>query len=487
MNTSSGCILPIWRVIYAQSYQEMKISLYIRKAMYIFGVNHPNNCSMRSFFKASALFLLAMYAGFSCSAKYRTSISLSSDTTASEQASSAIKLLKKHPKVIKAVELILELEAETRKNHILLTEIPAPPFKEEKRAAKYAEMIRHIGADSVWIDQEGNVIALRKGNGTSDKVIAIDAHLDTVFPEDTDVSVKFSGDTLRAPGIGDDTRSLAALLTVLKVMNQSDIRTKDDVLFIGSVGEEGQGDLRGMKYLYHESDLKPDVHIALDGTAINRVVNGGVGSHRYRIAYKSNGGHSYGSFGMVNAHVAMGKAISYWADAADAYLQQKGPRTTYSVSVLGGGTSVNSIPFESWMEVDMRSESQERLKVIDSMLMTSLNRALDEVNAAKTRGKDLKLEVKMMGDRPSGMLPIDNSLVQHMIAVIESQNLKPILSSSSTNSNVPLALGIPSITIGSGGIAGGAHSLDEWFVNYNGHKGIESALLILLAEAGTAP
>lgn len=414
-------------------------------------------------------------------AAYKGAVRL--DSVAQQQYVKELAKLSSHAKVKKAFATIADLEAETRANHILLTEIPAPPFKEEQRAEKFAEMLRAAGADSVWIDAAGNVIAKRKGT-KGGKTILIEGHLDTVFPEGTDVKVETRGDTLAAPGIGDDTRALAVLLTMLKAMNAAEIETEGDVLIAGTVGEEGQGDLRGMKQLFGKDGLKIDAHIAIDGTSTDRIVNRGVGSHRYRITYKSDGGHSYGSFGMVNTHVALGKAIAYWSQDADAYIAQPGPKTTYSVSVIGGGTSVNSIPFEAWMEVDMRSESDERLQKVDGYLQSALQKALKEVNAAKKFGNDLTLEVKMMGNRPSGSGELTAPLTQRMMAIIQQSGGTPKLSASSTNANVPLSLGIPSITIGGGGIAHGAHSLGEWFVNKDGKVGIQNALLILLAEAG---
>lgn len=405
------------------------------------------------------------------------------DTIALKEYQQEIAAIAENSQVKRAFQHILELESETRANHILLTEIPAPPFKEEKRAEKFAVLLQTAGVDSIWTDQAGNVIALRKGS-KGEKTIAIEGHLDTVFPEGTDVQVKTKGDTLAAPGIGDDTRSLAVVITLLKAMNQAEIKTSDDILFIGTVGEEGQGDLRGMKELFGSKGPKIDTHIALDGTATDRIVNRGVGSNRYRVTFKSDGGHSYGSFGMVNTHVAMGKAIHYWSIDADKYTGAGGPKTTYSVSVVGGGTSVNSIPFESWMEVDMRSESGEHLQQVDTYLKEAVNQAVKEVNESKRHGNDLSVDFNMIGNRPSGGIELTEPLAQRMMAVIHLAGQTPKFSASSTNSNIPLSLGVPSITIGAGGIAGGAHSLGEWFVNKNGYVGIQNALLVLLASAG---
>lgn len=411
--------------------------------------------------------------------EYKT---LLQDTLAEKKYEKEIADIAKKPQVKNAFQHIMDLEPETRSNHILLTEIEAPPFKEEARGKRFAALLQEAGVDSVWIDEAGNVIALRKGS-EGKSTVAIEGHLDTVFPEGTDVTVVTKGDTLAAPGIGDDTRALAVVITLLKAMNHAEIKTKDDILFIGTVGEEGQGDLRGMKQLFGPNGLKIDTHIAIDGTGTERIVNRGVGSHRYRIKFESDGGHSYGSFGMVNTHVAMGKAIHYWSLDADKYTRIPGPKTTYSVSVVGGGTSVNSIPFESWMEVDMRSESSERLNQVDAYLKEAVEKAVKEVNEGKRSGRDLTVNLEMIGDRPSGTQTITAPLVQRMMAVIQRNGQQPRLGASSTNSNIPLSLGIPSITIGSGGIAGGAHALGEWFVNKDGHIGIQNALLVLLATA----
>lgn len=388
------------------------------------------------------------------------------------------------PVVKKALQTIVELEPETRKNHILLTEIPAPPFHEDARGKKYSEMMKQIGVDSIWIDPVGNVIALRKGKSRKKNVV-IDAHLDTVFPEGTDVKVKFAGDTLKAPGIGDDTRGLALVLTVLKALNANKIKTESDVYIIGTVGEEGLGDLRGVKQLYSKTGLKIDSHIAVDGGGVGRIVNGGVGSLRYKVTFKGPGGHSYGAFGLVNPHNALARAIHYFTVDADKFTRS-GEKTTYNIGVIGGGTSVNAIPFESWMEVDMRSESPEKLKTVDGFLQAAIKKGLAEENAMKRMGEDLTVDIKKVGDRPTGALAETAPLVQRAAAVAEYFGSVPMLGMSSTNANTPLALGIPCVTIGGGGIGGGAHALDEWWYNEKGHLAIQNALLLLLSEAGLA-
>ncbi|UFH53030.1 M20/M25/M40 family metallo-hydrolase [Spirosoma sp. KNUC1025] len=399
-----------------------------------------------------------------------------------KQYQTQINTLAKRPAVQAAFKAFDELEPQTKKDLITLTEIPSPPFKEAERAKKFAAMLREAGADSVWIDEVSNVLAKRKGR-SGKKTVVVEAHLDTVFPAGTDVNVKQKGDTLYAPGVGDDTRGLTTLLAVLKGMEKANLETDADVLFVGAVGEEGLGDLRGVKHLLRPGGPKVDSYIAVDGHGIDNITHRGLGSHRYRITFKGPGGHSYGAFGIVNPHGALGKAIYYFTTEADKFTKQ-GVKTTYSVGVIGGGTSVNAIPFESWMEVDMRSESPEQLAGIDKLLQAAVQRALKDENAMKRRGPDLTVDVKLVGDRPSGRVEPTIPLVQRAMAASKYLQAEPKLSVSSTNANTPIAKGIPAITIGSGGTGGGAHSLKEWWLNDKGVLGMQRILLVLLAETG---
>lgn len=398
-----------------------------------------------------------------------------------------IKSIVEKPVVKKAFQTIMDLEPQTLSDHILLTEIPAPPYKEMERAKKYAEMLKAAGVDTVWIDNVGNVISKRKGHGGSKKTVVLEGHLDTVFPEGTDVKVVHKGDTLCAPGIADDTRALSVVLAVVKTLEKTGIETDADVMFIGTVGEEGQGDLRGVKNLFSEKGPgKIDSYIAIDGWARESITHRALGSHRYKITFKGPGGHSSGAFGLANPHNALGRAIHYWAVAADSFSRAPGLRVTYNVGVIGGGTSVNSIPFESWMEVDMRSESPERVTGIDQLLQHAVQQAMAEENKMKQRGADLTVDVKLIGDRPSGALDTTLPLIQRAMAVAQSFGSTASLRVGSTNSNIPISKQIPAITVGSGGHGGNAHALQEWWVNDKGYEGIQSALLILLAEAGIA-
>ena len=392
-----------------------------------------------------------------------------------------IKNLAKQKAVRLAMQMVDAIEQETNDDLILLTEIPAPPFKETKRAEKYKSMLEDIGAEKVWIDEVGNVIGLRRGTEQG-KTVVLDAHLDTVFPEDTDVTVQKKGDTLYAPGIGDDTRGLAMVLATLKALNKAKIKTKADILFIGSVGEEGLGDLRGVKHLFGDGKKQIDSWISIDGGKIGRVNNAALGSVRYRAIFTAKGGHSWGAFGLANPHHALGAAIKEFTQQASEYTSE-GPKTSFNIGRIGGGTSVNSIPFESWMEVDMRSVSADRLKEIDNLFLKSIKKAVKEYNASGIKDS-IRLELVKIGNRPSGKTPMSSPLVQRAIAASTYFNAAPRLEIGSTNANIPISKGIPAITIGRGGKGGGAHSLNEWWINDNGAEAIKLALLLILSEAG---
>ncbi|WP_419212225.1 M20/M25/M40 family metallo-hydrolase [Maribacter sp. X9] len=389
--------------------------------------------------------------------------------------------LMKQKSIKEAFSYIDLLEEYTNNNLIELNEIEAPPFLEKNRATAYRQMFKEAGADNVWIDELGNVVAVRKGVD-GNKVIALDAHLDTVFPEGTNVAVKKKGDTLYAPGIGDDTRGLAMLLTIFKTMHQKNIKTNADVWFVGSVGEEGLGDLRGVKYLFRQGAPKIDAWISIDGGEIGRVNNAGLGSVRYKAIFTGKGGHSWGSFGLANPHHALGYAIKEFSENAKKYTDE-GPKTSFNIGRIGGGTSVNSIPFESWMEVDMRAVDKKRLVEIDNIFKKSMKTALDAYNGSGIKDR-IELELIKIGDRPSGELTSDTPLVQRAIGATQLFGYEPSLTRGSTNSNIPISMGIPAVTIGRGGKGGGAHSLNEWWLNTNGAEAIKLALLLIVAEAG---
>ncbi|MDH3271555.1 MAG: M20/M25/M40 family metallo-hydrolase [Gemmatimonadota bacterium] len=394
-----------------------------------------------------------------------------------------VRQLMNHPAVRTAMQHVESTDDQTMADLRTLTQIPAPPFMEEARGRAFLEMMLEIGVDSAWVDEVGNVIGLRRGSGAGE-VLALAGHLDTVFPPETDVSIRESGDTLFAPGIADDTRGLATVLAVLRALNEANVRTEGDVLFIGNVGEEGLGDLRGVKHLFREGGPDIDYFISVDGTGSSGITHMGLGSHRYRVTFLGPGGHSWGAFGLANPAHAMGRAIRHFQDGADPYTRNAPFRTSYNVGRLGGGTSVNSVPFESWMEIDMRSQGVETLEAVDAILRGAVQRALAEENDLRTRGEALTVDVDLIGDRPSGEIAEDDPFVQQAAAVTRALGMEPSFGRSSTDSNIPISMGIPAVTIGGGGQGFGAHSLDEWFRNVDGPVGVQRVMLIVLAQVG---
>jgi acetylornithine deacetylase/succinyl-diaminopimelate desuccinylase-like protein len=415
-----------------------------------------------------------------------------------EDPASEIRRLAEHDVIREAFRVIEGLEPRTMEDLVTLTEVPAPPFMEDERARLFAVWLREAGADSVYIDDVGNVVAVRRGRGVGTvrggrdpgggvarRTVVLGGHLDTVFPEGTDVTVRQRGDTLFAPGIGDDTRGMILVLTVLRAMERAGVETEADVWFVGVVGEEGLGDLRGMKQLFRPQAPEIDAWIEIDGGGLDRVVNKGLGSYRYRVAFRGPGGHSWGAFGLANPAHALGRAVQHFQNIADT-LTRSGPRTSYNVGRIGGGTSVNSIPFEAWMEVDMRSESPASLDRIDAAFRDAMARALEEENALRREGPPIELHLDRIGERPSGEIPDDAPLVQRALASLAFMGGEPSLARSSTDSNIPISLGVPAVTIGRGGEGGGGHSPGEWWINRDGHLAIQAALLLLVSEAELA-
>ena len=369
---------------------------------------------------------------------------------------------------------------------IALTEIPAPPFKEQARAKAYMEMLRQVGLADVETDPEGNVTGIRRGAGAAGgPLLLVNAHLDTVFPEGTDVKVKRQGTRLMAPGVGDDTRGLALLLALVRTLDAAKFTTPGDILFAGNVGEEGEGDLRGIKYLLKTSRYKDRIKqvLAIDGNESNVITRGGLGSRRYRVTFKGPGGHSYGAFGLVNPAFAMGAAIAKFSRLE---VPTK-PKTTFNVGVVRGGTSVNSIPAEVSMDVDMRSEACAELNRLDQEFLAVVGQAVDEENRTRsTKEGRVEADPKVIGERPCGETPLDAPIVQAAAAALKAFGLTPAFSISSTDANIPMSLGIPAVTIGRGGPGGRAHAPDEWVdVDPAANvKNVQVALATLLAVAG---
>ena len=388
------------------------------------------------------------------------------------------------PEIRRAIAIVREIETVAVPELVALTEIAAPPFQEAARAARYVELITGVGFDDVAVDKVGNVLARRPGSGDGETV-AIVAHLDTVFPPGTDVTVRREGNRWYAPGIGDNTRGLILLLNVARALERADVRTVADILFVGSVGEEGLGDLRGVRHLLRADGPRVDQFIAIDGGSDSQVVNQAVGSRRYRTSLTGPGGHSWGDFGLANPAHTLARAIFYFDEAA-AELVNVGLPTSYNVGRIGGGTSVNAVPYESWAEIDMRSVNPDQVGRMGRLLRGAVDRAVDEQNRSRTRGAALEVDFELIGDRPSGVVDPETPLIQRALAVTRFLGRQPQLGAASSDANLPIAAGIPAVTIGRGGTGGGAHSLGEWWAATEAHVGTERALLLLVASAGLA-
>lgn len=383
--------------------------------------------------------------------------------------------------------------ADLDKNHermvgdiITLTEIPAPPFKEAAKGRAVMAMMKAEGLADVEMDPQGNVMGLRRGTGPAGgKVVAFAAHQDTVFPEGTNTKVRREGTRLYAPGVGDDTRSLAVMIAYIRAMAAAKIETRSDILFVADVGEEGQGDLRGMRYLFGKGKYKDRIRafFSMDGLNPAGVTNAAVGSRRYRVSFHGPGGHSYGAFGIVNPMAAMAHAV----DALYEVKVPAAPKTTFSASVVNGGVSVNAIPADVTLEVDMRSESAEELARLDAKFLAILKAAETHENAARnTSVGKVTITPRLIGERPAGATSPDSAIVRTMVAAAKAAGYTPQLGASSTDSNIPISLGIPAVTIGSGGDGGRAHSLDEWIdvAKPQSLRGMTVGLAALIATAG---
>jgi len=392
----------------------------------------------------------------------------------------AVEALLAHPKIVKTLEDIKADDARAFDEQKRITEIPAPPYKEKIRAEYYQKRMQELGFKDAAIDGEGNVIALRKGSGGGRPKLVVSAHLDTVFPEGTDVTVKEKDGAILAPGIGDDSRGLAALLSLIKAMNANEISTVGDILFVGTVGEEELGNLRGVKALFRDhKDL--DGFISIDGLGITRVVNQATGSHRYEFIFRGTGGHSFQEFGLPSAIHAMGRAIAKISELQPP----SDPKTTFTVGTVTGGTSVNAIAAEARMAVDMRSNSTDELLKLEARLLDLVKEAVREENA-RWKSDKLTVETKLIGDRPAGIVSMDSPIVQATQRAVAAVTRAPrvTFAGSSTDSNIAMSLGIPAVTIGGGGEGGNWHSRNEWYKPTDAYYGPQNALLTILMLTG---
>jgi tripeptide aminopeptidase len=389
--------------------------------------------------------------------------------------------LAKDKRVQAARKHIRATDQETVADMLASVAIASPPFGESARAEWLAEKLR--GHDlHVSIDEVGNVIGFA-GPDNEEAPVILSAHLDTVFPAETAIEIQRYGARVSAPGIADNSRGLAGILAISRALHHVPIKTARPLYIIGTVGEEGVGDLRGVKHLFRPGSLfrKAYAFISLDGTGHRRIVYRAIGSRRLRVTISGPGGHSWADWGFANPVHALGAAIALIADQEIP----RQPRTAVTVARVGGGTSVNAIPSEAWAEIDIRSEAAGALAEIEHMVRTALEAAVTVTNAARKRASPaLDLDIRVIGDRPTGEASIHSSVVRAARAATRHIGHAPELVASSTDANIPIALGIPAIAIGAGGESGGTHTLEEWYANTNGADGIERALLTVLAVTG---
>ena len=393
------------------------------------------------------------------------------------QSPDRVAVLSQQEEVKAALEHIRTTESQTIADQIRFCEVPAPPFDEAARGKLLRDAFTRLGLENVRTDAVGNVAGERRGRAQRPHVL-IAAHLDTVFPAGTSVKVSRNGSVLRGPGIADNCRGLAVLVAIARSMGASGVRTPGSITFVANVGEEGLGDLKGVKALFARPPVPIDRFVSIDGAGVN-VSHIAVGSHRYRVTFKGPGGHSYGAFGLANPVGALGRAV---ARLSDVQVPSQ-PKTTFAIGRIGGGTSVNSIPFEAWMEVDMRSSNAAGLAALDARFQSAVDEAVAEENRRWSHPGMITVVKELVGDRPAGETPASSPIVQTALAVGRSLGLAPALGEGSTDANLPISLKIPAITIGGGGTASDGHALSESFDTTDSWKGTQNALLLAIALA----
>ena len=398
-----------------------------------------------------------------------------SAAAAQQRATELGPMLIQQPAVRAAIDAARAGEAQIIDDQVRICEVEAPPFQEAKRAQLYGQMMRDAGLKNVRIDAEGNVIGERPGDNARPNVV-LSAHLDTVFPRGTDVRVKREGRLLRGPGIGDDCRGLADLIGVARALNKGGVATPGTITFVATVGEEGLGDLRGVRRLFNET-LKGgiDRFVSIDGDGLG-ITYIATGSTRYRVTFKGPGGHSFGSFGTVSATHALGRAIALIAD----FDVPTAPRTTFNIGRVGGGTSVNAIAGEAWMEVDLRSSDAQTLRALEVRFKQAVQDAATAENA-RWRSQALTVAIEVVGQRPAGRALPTSPIVQAAVSVTKALDIPVSFSEGSTDSNLPISLGIPALTIDTGGRGSGAHSEAETFDTTDAWRGTQRALLLAVA------
>jgi tripeptide aminopeptidase len=374
-------------------------------------------------------------------------------------------------------------EVDLKKFQAELVNIPAPPFAEQKRAEWLATKFRDAGLTDVEIDKIGNVTGLRKGSDPQAMLVALTAHIDTVFPAGTPVNVRVEDKKMFGPGISDNGAGVTALYALANALRVGNVANKAGILFVGNVGEEGEGDLRGMRVLFQESKYKDRIGstLVLDGAGSDTIVTQALGSHRFEVTVRGPGGHSWTDFGAPNPIIILSRAIAKFSET----VVPTDPRTSFNVGTIGGGTSVNSIPETASARIDIRSASSEEIDKVERALRTAVENAANEYQPAKgTKRTGVTYEIKPIGTRPAAELPTDARILKIIRAVDQFLAIKSQMRRASTDANIPLSLGREAISIGAGGTGGGAHTVGEWYDTTGRDLGLKRILLTVLALTG---
>jgi tripeptide aminopeptidase len=373
-------------------------------------------------------------------------------------------------------------ENDLRRFQAELVNVPAPPFNERKRAEWLANKFREIGLTDVEIDKIGNVTGLRQGSDPNAKLIALSAHIDTVFPPETRVNVRTEDKKLFGPGISDNGAGVTALFALANAFKSANVQTRSGILFIGNVGEEGEGDLRGMRAIFSDSKYKDRIErtIVVDGAGNDSIVTQALGSHRYQVTVKGPGGHSWTDFGAPNPIIILSRAIAKFSEI----IVPTDPRTSFNVGTIEGGTSVNSIPETATAKIDIRSASSGEIDKVERALKTAIENAVREAPQQKGKRSGVTYELRSIGTRPAADLPTDARILKVIRAVDQFLHIKSSTRRASTDANIPLSLGKEAISIGAGGTGGGAHTIGEWYDSTGRDLGLKRIMLALLTLAG---
>ncbi|MFN8581037.1 MAG: M20/M25/M40 family metallo-hydrolase [Gemmatimonadaceae bacterium] len=385
-----------------------------------------------------------------------------------------------HPALKAALATIQRDNAWTIEQQVSICEIPAPPFKEEKRGLEMKRRFEQLGLANVRVDSIGNVVGEYIGTQSGPTVV-LAAHLDTVFPEGVDVQVSRTGTQMKGPGIGDDCRGLATILAVARAMRQSKVPTQGTILFVANVGEEGPGNLRGVRYLFKHPPRPIDYFISVDGTGLG-LATGGVGSNRYKVSFRGPGGHSYGAFGMPSPIHALGRAIAKIAEIR----VPTSPKTTFNVGVIEGGTSVNTISPLGAMDVDLRSESADELAKLDAMFRRAVADALKEENDRWPNSSvKVTVDIEDRGVRPASVRRDDSIIARVASGAGQALGFTPEMGAGSTDANIPMSMGLQAVTMDGGGQGKGAHSTAESYDDgARGYLGPQWVALVVSSLAG---